>query len=258
MLEQFKTAKQAEIEELQEQADAGTLPSPWPEARPGFAQALQQAEDIAIIAEYKRASPSRGKINTHLKAGDAGNMFKTAGAAAISVLTIKDWFAGDLRYLFDLAPTGLPLLRKDFILHPLQVRQTAATPAAALLLIGRMLGSYLPDLLRLTHQAGLEAVVEVFTADDLAIAQACGSRIIQVNNRDLETLQVDHAAARRLINYKQPHETWIAASGITQRQELVELHEAGYDAVLIGSAIMSHSDPQTYIQTLRGKAIHAD
>lgn len=253
MLEQFMAAKQPEIRALQALAARNALPGPWPGVRPPFAAALKASGPMAVIAEYKRASPSRGVINQQSGAAEAGRLFKRAGAAAISVLTIKDYFDGELAYLTQIAPAGLPLLRKDFITHPLQVYQTAATPASALLLIVRLFKNgpgELEFLLKLSRQQQLETVVEVFDETDLDTAQQCGSPVIQVNNRNLDTLEMDYRTTRRLIVHKQPHETWIAASGITQRQQIDDLAAAGYDAVLIGSAIMAHSHPQAYLQSL--------
>ena len=145
---------------------------------------------------------------------------------------------------------GLPLLRKDFLFHPLQIAETAATPASALLLIVRLT----PDvalLRRLREEAegfGLDAVVEVFDAADLALARAAGSRIIQVNARDLESFAVDRAACLRLADAFRHdangrEEIWIAASGLERREHLTAAADAGFDAVLLGTALMRGGRP---------------
>ena len=249
MLERFRVAKQPEIEALQMLHATGRMPSPHEGARPSFAGALR-ARGVAVIAEYKRASPSRGVINEVYGPEDVAAAYAANGAAAISVLTERDHFQGELAYLDRMQGAGLPLLRKDFILHPLQVRQTAATPASALLLIVRMLETAaLEEMLGLCAAFGLDAVVEAFDAADVERAQSAGARIIQINNRDLDTLQTDLATAGRLIASKKSNEIWISASGIFRHQELAAMGELGFDAVLVGTSLMSAPHP--------GRALHA-
>ena len=161
MLEKFRGAKQAEIAHLKALETAQQLPLPFSGQRPSFSDALLAHRPIAVIAEYKRASPSRGDINLDVPPADIAAMYAGAGAAAISVLTEETYFKGSIDYLEAISGAGLPMLRKDFLLHPLQVVETAATKASALLLIVRMLtDAELAEMLRLTYDAGLEAVVE--------------------------------------------------------------------------------------------------
>lgn len=229
----------------------GGLPKAWPGPRPSFLQALQTA-GIAVIAEYKRASPSKGVINKSLGPEEVARAYARGGAAALSVLTERDYFQGELGFLERMAPVGLPLLRKDFILNPLQVVETAATPASALLLIVRMLeGRLLADLLAQSREMNLEAVVEAFDAADLERAQEAGARIIQINNRDLDTLRTDLATSEVLIARKRPGEVWISASGIAAPQELRRLEELGFDAALVGTSLMAVSDPGAALEALR-------
>ena len=182
-------------------------------------------------------------------------MYAASGAAAISVLTEETYFKGSLDYLEAVSGAGLPMLRKDFLLHPLQVVETAATRASALLLIVRMLtDGELAEMLGLTYDAGLEAVVEVFDEADLDRAEAAGAHIIQVNNRDLDTLQTDLAVARRLAARKRPGRIWIAASGIRSRADVLNMASFGYNAVLVGTSIMAEADPGAALAILTGKA----
>lgn len=254
MLEKFRGAKQAEIAHLKALETAQQLPLPFSGQRPSFSDALLAHRPIAVIAEYKRASPSRGDINLDVPPADIAAMYAGAGAAAISVLTEETYFKGSLDFLAAMRPAGLPLLRKDFLLHPLQVVATAATPASALLLIVRLVpDDVLADMLRLTYDAGLEAVVEIFDEADLSRAEAAGARIIQVNNRDLDTLKTDLAVAERLSRHKRPGRIWIAASGIASRADVLHMADLGYDAVLVGTSLMSQDDPGAALARLTGR-----
>ena len=253
MLEKFRAAKAAEIRRLVGLEAEQRLPAPYTGKRPSFSDALIAKAPMAVIAEYKRASPSMGDINLGLSPADVATLYAASGAAAISVLTEETYFKGSLDYLETISGCGLPLLRKDFLLHPLQVIETAATKASALLLIVRMLtDAELGDMLRLTYDAGLEAVVEVFDAVDLERAEAAGAHIIQVNNRDLDTLKTDFAMARTLAPKKRPGRLWIAASGIKTRSDVLAMAALGFDAVLVGTSIMSEPDPGAALAALAG------
>ena len=255
MLEKFRAAQAPAIKRLKDLEATEKLPMPYTGKRPPFSDALLAAGPIAIIAEYKRASPSAGDINLGLTPAEVAAMYAASGAAAISVLTEETYFKGSLDYLETMSRCGLPLLRKDFLLHPLQVVQTAATKASALLLIVRMLTDVeLGEMLRLTYDAGLEAVVEVFDERDLERAEAAGAHIIQVNNRDLDTLKTDFAVATRLAAYKRPGRLWIAASGIKTRADVEAMQTLGFDAVLVGTSIMAEADPGAALARLAGSA----
>jgi indole-3-glycerol phosphate synthase len=243
MLDRFCKAKAAEIAALCECAAKGTTPRPFVGKRPSFIGSLKAKTPLAVIAEYKRASPSKGDINLGLEPEQAAAAYAWAGAGALSVLTEQEHFKGDMAYLERMVGPGLPLLRKDFILHPVQVDQTAASPASALLLIARMLDdAMLRALLFRSLDLGLTPVTEVFDETDLRRARAAGASVIQVNSRDLDTLAVDLALSRRLAPFKQANEFWITASGISTRSQLLGLLDLGYDAALIGSSLMG-GDP---------------
>lgn len=272
LLERFRKAKEAEVEALRALEAQGALPAVYEGQRPDFVAALTRQQHsgagggspLAVVAEYKRASPSRGVICENLDVEDVARQYAAAGASAVSVLTEETFFRGRLEYLARAADPALytgprvPLLRKDFIFDPLQVRATAATPASALLLIVRLT----PDaatLRALREQAeayGIQAVVEIFDVEDLRLARESGARIIQVNARDLESLAVDRDACLRLIQVCPPAkgELWIAASGMSSAEHLLAAASAGYHAVLVGSALMEGGTPGEALAALLGAA----
>lgn len=256
MLEKFRNAKQNEIDRLRESGPA----APWGGQRLAFASALRKKGEIAVIAEYKRASPSQGLIREDLSPPVVARQYAAGGAAAISVLTEEQYFRGALAYLgaiHDATSGRMPLLRKDFIFDPLQVAATAATPASAILLIVRML----PDAARLrslreqAEKYGMAAVVEIFDEKDLHLARESGAKLIQVNARDLHTLQVSRKACLDLIDAARPtsEEIWIAASGMAVREHLVDAKSAGFTAALIGTALMQAPHPGQALARLLGE-----
>lgn len=256
MLEQFKRAKQDEIALLLQLRASGHSFVPWTGPRPSFGQALTRPGSSGIIAEYKRASPSKGEINTTLLPLAACSGYKAAGACALSVLTEKLYFKGDLDHLLAVAPVGLPLLRKDFIFHPVQVEATRTTPASAILLIVRLFrqDSDLKNIHSLCLEHDLEPVVEIFDDHDLARAKALNCRIIQVNNRDLNKLDTNIHRCLRLVQHKEHGEIWIGASGISTPEDVKRLKAAGLDALLIGTALMQSSHPGQQLSALIGGA----
>lgn len=252
LLDRFKEAKMPEIEALHDLAKKGKLPipthTPMPGGRPDFLNALKHpagGKDLAVIAEFKQASPSRGVIIDGLRPEDVSEQYAQAGASCISVLTEHQFFGGELGYLQRMSKPGVPLLRKDFIFDELQVLATASTPASALLLIVRLT----PDaelLRRLREQAerfGIHAVVEIFDEADLHLARESGARIIQVNARDLDTLKTDRNICLELARHKNHGEIWIAASAMDKAEHLRSAKQSGYDAVLMGTALMEHGTP---------------
>lgn len=256
MLDVFRAEKEREVALLREREREGSFPAPLTAPRPSFRAALLAPHPgiLPIIAEYKRASPSRGDIRLDLSPEDVARRYAGAGAACISVLTEASRFKGEPGFLARMAPAGPPLLRKDFILHPLQVRATAATPASALLLIVRLT----PDartLRALREEAesfGMDAVVEIFNAEDLALARESGARLIQANARDLDTLHVDREACLSLGAARRDGELWIAASGMSEPAHLQRAAEAGFNAALIGSGLMAEGDPGAALARLTG------
>lgn len=263
-LERFHQAKQAEVAALRLAAERGTLPEPLTSPRPDFAAALSlpaSGAPLAVVAEYKRASPSRGVIREDLDVEEVVRQYAAAGADALSILTEETWFHGRLDFLTR-AAAPLPLLRKDFIFDSLQVRATAATPASALLLIVRLTpeACLLRQLREEAEGFGLHAVVEIFDAADLRLARESGARIIQVNARDLQTFAVDRAACLSLACSCPPEngEIWVAASGISHAEHLVQAAEAGYQAALVGTALMEKGKPGAALAALLDRPLSGD
>jgi indole-3-glycerol phosphate synthase len=212
--------------------------------RRDFAAALQ-GDSLRVIAEMKRASPSRGLLRLDYRRREIAQAYERAGAAALSVLTEERFFLGSLNDLGEVrAAVGLPVLRKDFILDADEVYESVVAGADALLLIVAALSQ--EDLRRLTELCSrlrIAALVEVHTEEELDRALAAGARIVGVNNRNLQTLEVDLATSFRL-RAKIPSECLaISESGIRTPADMRRLAEAGYDAVLIGERLITEPDP---------------
>lgn len=266
MLEKFRQIKLREIEMLEREANNGNFPAAWTGKRPSFANSLQISNGLpAVIAEYKRASPSKGAICDSVSASRASREFMENGASALSILTEREFFCGNRNFLHDAhmecEKFSAPILRKDFIFHPIQIAETATTPASALLLIVRMTpdAKALRNLREEAEKSGLECVVEVFDATELGIARESGARIIQVNARNLDTLQVNRSACLQLIKDNPPEgcEKWIAASGMEKREHLRAAASSGFHAALIGSFLMTGGQPGRNLRELLTGDSHA-
>jgi indole-3-glycerol phosphate synthase len=222
-------------------------------ARPSFRAALRRPA-VAVIAEVKRRSPSAGSIREDLDPGDRAALYAAHGAAAISVLTDGPFFGGsmhDLRAAAERCP--LPVLRKDFILDEIQILEARAAGASAVLLIVRVLErARLEALLRYAADLGLDALVEVHTAGELATALDSGAAIIGVNSRDLDTFRIDPGAAWKLLAQIPSDRIAVAESGIAGQSDVARVAEAGADAVLIGTALSAAGSPANLLQQLSG------
>jgi indole-3-glycerol phosphate synthase len=208
---------------------------------------------LSIIAEVKRRSPSRGDLAPGLDPAAVARSYEQGGAAAISVLTEPEFFGGsteDLRAVRE--AVSLPLLRKDFILHPLQVWESRAIGAGAVLLIVAALDDgLLALLLETAAEASLDALVEVHTAEEAKRAIVAGATIVGVNNRDLATFGVDLAIAEALAAEIAEVPLRVAESGIFTGSDATRMKAAGYQAVLVGEALVRAGDPAALIGELR-------
>ncbi|MEE9133789.1 MAG: indole-3-glycerol phosphate synthase TrpC [Gemmatimonadota bacterium] len=214
-----------------------------PPARP-WADALRRSERVALIAELKRRAPSAGSLCPELDPPALARTYEEAGAAALSVLTDGD-FDGKLQDLERArSAVSLPALRKDFILDPVQIHESRAAGADAVLLIVRSLpGDELEDLLAAAAEAGMGALVEVHDDEELGRALAANAQVVGINNRDLATLSTDLEVAHRLASLVPPDRILVAESGIVSAEQVRELGALGVDAVLVGRALVSDPDP---------------
>lgn len=222
-------------------------------AGPSFREALVRGE-VAVVAEVKRRSPSRGEINAALSAADQARAYAAGGAAAVSVLTEPLHFGGSLDDLRAVrAAVRLPLLRKDFVIHEVQLLEARAAGASAALLIARALPpAALPELARAALALGVEPLVEVRDEAELERALACGARVVGVNHRDLETLAIDPAVGDRLLPLVPPDCVAIAESGVRTASDVERAARAGADAVLVGSVLSAAGDPGAAVRSLAG------
>jgi indole-3-glycerol phosphate synthase len=219
-----------------------------------FASVLQ-GDDICLIAEVKKASPSKGVIRQNFNPVEIARIYANNGAAAISVLTEPKYFQGSLNYLRDikkaLVDKSLPLLRKDFILDPYQVYESRAYGADGILLIVAILTpEKLSELLHLSHQLSMMCLVEVHNKGELETTIKSGAKIIGVNNRDLNTFKVDLKTTTRLRPFVPSDRITVSESGIKSREDIKKLREWGVNAALIGEALMSAQDIATKMREL--------
>jgi len=219
--------------------------------RADFVTALR-GEQVKVIAEVKRRSPSRGDINATLDPALRARDYQRGGAAAISVLTEPTHFAGSEQDLVDVrAAVDVPLLRKDFIIDEMQIIEARAWGASAVLLIARALPEQ--DLLALAQAARqwtVEPLIEVRTEDELEVALHAEARVIGINARDLETLEVDAGAVDRLAPRVPSDLIVVAESGMQTVADVERAAQAGADAVLIGSSLSSSADACSAVRAL--------
>ncbi len=225
-----------------------------------FFEALSRpgAAGVNIIAEIKRASPSQGDICVDLDAAKMAARYEKGGAAAVSVLTDPLYFKGSLADLKAArSACTLPVLRKEFIISRYQVYEAAAAGADAILLIARILApEKLDQLYGLCRELGMDALVEIHTADDACIVAACGARLVGINNRNLSTFETDTAIAMDLVSRLAPGQVPVAASGISSAQDIKKNLSAGIFNFLVGESIVRSTDPARFISELMAAAAH--
>ncbi|MEW5801545.1 MAG: indole-3-glycerol phosphate synthase TrpC [bacterium] len=239
------------LRELEEKSKAS------PPAR-DFQKALKgsnEQDEISIIAEIKKASPSRGVIRKDFDPLSIAECYQQNGAAAISILTDRKFFQGDLAYLQMVRDiTSIPLLRKDFIIDAYQIYEAKVAGADALLLIAAALSrAELSDFLALSSSLGLHVLLEVHNQEELEKALMTEAPIIGINNRDLKTFQVDLSVTGRLAPLIPHDRVIVSESGIHHAQDLHFLKSLGVHAVLVGEAFMAKEDIGRAIQELRGR-----
>ncbi|MBD0370601.1 MAG: indole-3-glycerol phosphate synthase TrpC [Pyrinomonadaceae bacterium] len=223
-------------------------------ARPhALLNALQDGSRLNVIAEVKRASPSKGIINALINPEWLARRYEDGGACAVSVLTEEDRFRGSLEDLRRVrAAVRLPLLRKDFIFDEYQLYEAACAGADALLLIVAALDdTTLSRLRQITEdELGMDALVEVHTREELRRAAACGSRLVGVNNRNLHSFEVSLDTSVELASLAPAGATMISESGLGTTDDLLRLRALGYKGFLIGETLMRAEEPEKSLREL--------
>ncbi|MHB1224638.1 MAG: indole-3-glycerol phosphate synthase TrpC [Gemmatimonadaceae bacterium] len=221
--------------------------------RPSLRAALG-GDRVAVIAELKRRSPSKGDINPGLPLEERARAYAHSGAAALSVLTQPSHFggaSGDLAAVA--AAVHLPVLRKDFLVSPLQLLEARALGASAVLLIARALSpEELPLLARVAADAGLETLIEVRDESELERALAAGADVVGVNNRNLETLEIDARVSELLLPLVPASIPAVYESGIAGRAGVEHAARCGADAVLVGSSLSASADGAAALRAITG------
>lgn len=222
-------------------------------AVPSFAGAIR-GRTVAVIAEVKRRSPSKGAINLGMSAVEQARAYERGGAAAISVLTEPVHFDGSVEDFRSVrTAVGVPVLKKDFHVEPIQLLEAKAIGASAALLIVRALSpDALSDMTQAARRLSLEVLVEVRDEDELTRALDAGAELIGINNRNLETLEIDPATCERLLKLVPASVIAVAESGVSGREDVERAARAGADAVLVGSVISAAKDPAVAVRALCG------
>jgi indole-3-glycerol phosphate synthase len=218
---------------------------------PSFREGLQNSKQVRVIAEIKKASPSKGVFTEAFSVRNLVQAYSEAGASAISVVTEEDFFQGDLGWISEIRGLStLPVIRKDFVFDPYQIYETRCAKASAILLIVAMLRpDELKSFITLANETGLDALVEVHDESELQEALDAGAELIGVNNRNLKTFEVDVQTSYRLGKLIPDDRIFVVESGIRNRADIDGLLEAGADAFLIGETLIASSNPGG---TLRG------
>ena len=231
-----------------------------------FAGALRRpdsGEDAAggrmrVIAEVKQASPSQGQIAERFEPGEIARAYEEGGAAAVSVLTERRRFLGEMAHLEQVrGAVALPVLRKEFIFTEYQIFEARAGGADAVLLIAAILDTaHMEDLRALAEELGMAALVEVYAEEELGRALAAGTRVLGVNNRNLKTFEVDTRHTARVFGRLTPEQreslVLVSESGIFGWREVAPLVDEGVDAILVGEALMRAPDAGALLRELRG------
>ena len=240
VLDQILTAKRQEIEDLRPRSRELRSKAERADTARSFGAAMRAGRHIALIAEFKRRSPSAGWIRQTALVAEFVKAYSECGARAISVLTDEKFFGGSLSDLSTAhEQTHVPLLRKDFVLEEVQLFEARASGADAVLLIVRALDdARMSDLLTTARGIGLDVLVETHNADEIERAIRAGADIIGINNRDLANFSVDFNLTTQLLSQIPSDVVTVAESGVRSVHDVEQLGAAGIDAVLIGETLM--------------------
>lgn len=256
ILDRIVASKKAEVEERKKQLPLETMVMKIvPGEKRPFAKNLKKPGKVSLIAEIKKASPSKGIIRQNFDPLQIAQSYANSGASALSVLTDYPFFQGKPEYLAIIRNVvTLPLLRKDFIIDPYQVYEARLLGADAILLIMAILTDREAfTMMETARELGLEYLVEVHDREELLRAQELGANLIGINNRNLKTFKTQMETTFRLremiIN---PDITVVSESGINTRKDVLRLQEYGIDAMLVGEALMRENDIEQKVQELMG------
>ena len=228
-----------------------------PQKRRMFLKKLEQPgpSGINIIAEIKRASPSKGEIRRDINPGIYASEYERGGAAALSVLTERSYFKGSIKdFQTARQAVTIPVLRKDFLISTYQIYESAVMGADAVLLIARILSpDQLKDYLNLCNELNRDALVEIHTKEDFQTATNAGARLIGINYRALNSFETDINTTSRMASLIKPNQVAVAASGIRTREDIEKIQKAGIWNYLIGESLMRSSNPKAFLMNLMGK-----
>lgn len=215
-------------------------------------ESILKTRDLTLIAEVKKASPSKGIINANINPVEVALKYQASGAGAISVLTEEEFFMGNNTYLSDIAKkVHVPVLRKDFIIDPYQIYHSRYLGASIILLIVAILDrDKLKEYLSIADSLGLDSIVEVHTEEEALTAIEIGARIIGINNRNLNTFEVDLKTTWKLMEQIPKDKLVISESGIKTAEDIVYLKNMGIRGLLIGETLMRSTDIGTAIEEL--------
>lgn len=246
---EFVAACASRMPESEVRGQAEAMPRPA-----SLFEALSAEDDVAVIAEIKKASPSKGLIREDFDPVALGTIYESHGASAISVLTDEKYFQGASSFLTDVnRSVHVPLLRKDFTVDRYQIFEARAIGASAILLIVSALAdTALEDFLATANALDLDAVVEVHTPDEAARAVDAGADIIGINNRNLHTFETNLATTETIAASLPPDALVVSESGIGCRADLERVRDAGADAVLVGESLMCEEDVGAKLGELLG------
>ena len=219
-----------------------------------FARTLRRPGGPNLIAEVKKASPSRGVIRADFDPVQIASIYASNGACALSVLTDEKYFQGSAGVLMRVREvTDLPILRKDFTIDPYQICEAKVIGAdAVLLIVGILSAARLKDYIDTAHSLNLDALVEVHTEHEVEVALSAGALLIGINNRDLRTFRTDLRVTERLIGRIPRDVAVVSESGINTREDVIRLGKAGAHAVLVGESLMREPDVGLKLRELLG------
>jgi indole-3-glycerol phosphate synthase len=257
ILDEIIAYKKKELAETKRRVPVSELRAKAADAGParGFEKALSEGNEIRLIAEVKKASPSKGVIREDFAPVDIAKTYTRSGAHCLSVLTEKKYFQGKLEYLDDIRKAvALPLLRKDFIIEEYQIVEARTAGADAVLLIAACLErQQIEDFIGVAEEIGLDVLVEAHTYKELDRALLAGAALVGINNRDLQSFSVSIQTTLDLLKDIPDDRVVVSESGIKTREDVLRLQQAGVDAILVGESLMREKDIGKKVRELLGK-----